>query len=260
MRLENKVCLVTGGGSGIGKATSRLMAEEGAAVAVVGRTLEEIDETCREIQRNGGRSKSLCADISRPDEIQGAIEEAAEWGGGLDCVFANAGINGVWAPIDQLAVEEWEQTISVNLTGTFLTLKYAVPHLRARGGSVVINASINGTRVFSNSGATAYASTKAAQVAMTKMLALELASDAIRVNAVCPGAIDTEISDNTEKRGGDLGVDVHFPDGWHPLRGEPGSSADVARTVVFLLSDDARHITGTEIWIDGGESLIGINE
>ena len=160
--------------------------------------------------------------------------------------------------IDELSAEEWDQTMEINVRGTFLTLRYTVPHLKRQGGAVIINASVNGTRVFSNSGATAYAASKAAQVAIAKMTALELAEHGIRVNVICPGAIDTEIDDNTEERGtDDLGVPAEFPTGRHPLRGKPGSAEQVARLVVFLASDDADHITGTEMWIDGGESLLG---
>src|SRR5690606_13470790 len=138
--------------------------------------------------------------------------------GGINIVFANAGVNGVWAPIEELTPEEWDETIAVNLRGTFLTIKYTVPYLKQRGGSIVVNSSINGTRVFSNTGATAYAATKAAQVALTKMLALELAPHAVRINVVCPGAISTQIGENTQKRDLDeLGVPVEFPEGWHPL-------------------------------------------
>lgn len=260
MRMREKVCLVTGAGSGIGRKTAILMAREGGRVAVLSRTREEIDEVVEEIRNAGGEAISVCADISDPDEIRSAIEEVVGAFGGLHVVFANAGINGVWAPIDEIEPEEWDQTIEVNLRGTFLTLKYAVPHLRKAGGAIVVNASINGTRVFSNTGATAYAVTKAGQVALVKMLALELAQDGIRVNVVCPGAIDTDIDDNTEKRDTDrIGVPVEFPEGWHPLRGKPGSSEHVARVVLFLASDEAAHVTGTEMWVDGGESLIGIN-
>jgi NAD(P)-dependent dehydrogenase (short-subunit alcohol dehydrogenase family) len=260
MRLANKVSLVTGAGSGIGKRTAVLMAKAGAQVAALSRTAEDVRETVDEIRAGGGKAIGICADISREEDMRRAIDEVISGFGSLDVVFANAGINGVWAPIEDLALEEWNETVAVNLTGTFLTLKYSVPHLKARGGSIIVNASINGTRVFSNSGATAYSATKAGQVAMVKMIALELARHRIRVNAVCPGAIQTDIQENTEtRRTSRLGVAVEFPDGWHPLRGEPGHAEDVARAVLFLASDDSAHITGTEMWIDGGESLIGIN-
>jgi NAD(P)-dependent dehydrogenase (short-subunit alcohol dehydrogenase family) len=259
MGMEGKVALITGAGSGIGKATALLLAADGVRIGAAGRTEEELDESVAEIERAGGKAVPVLADVSKPDEIGEAVDRlAAEWGR-LDIVFANAGVNGVWAAIEELEPDEWENTISINLNGTFYTLKYAVPHLKRQGGSIIINSSVNGTRVFSNTGATAYACSKAAQVAMAKMLALELAEHRIRVNVICPGAIETSIDENTEKRDvDDRGVAVEFPEGWHPLRGEPGASDDVAQLVRFLASDAARHITGTEMWIDGGESLIGI--
>jgi NAD(P)-dependent dehydrogenase (short-subunit alcohol dehydrogenase family) len=258
MKLKDKVCLVTGGGSGIGKSTAIRMAAEGARVAVLSRTTDEIDDTVRQIRRAGGEAIALCADVSRREDMERAYAELVKAFGSLDVVFANAGINGVWAPIEELALEEWNKTISVNLTGTFLTLKLAVPHLKNRGGSIIINSSVNGTRVFSNSGATAYSATKAAQVAIAKMTALELAPHKIRVNVICPGAITTRIEESTEKRHLEqVGTPVEFPEGQHPLAGKPGSADQIAAAVVFLASDDADHITGTEMWIDGGESLIG---
>jgi NAD(P)-dependent dehydrogenase (short-subunit alcohol dehydrogenase family) len=259
MRFRDKVCLITGGGSGIGRKTAVLMAREGAKVAVLSRTMEEVEEAVEEIRSEGNEAIPVCADISEPEELKAAVDEVVKAYGGIDFVFANAGVNGVWAPIEDLEVEEWDQTIAINLRGTFLTLKYTVPHLKKRGGSIVVNASVNGTRVFSNSGATAYASSKAAQVAMTKMLALELAPSGVRVNVICPGAIDTGIQDNTDARGiEELGVPVDFPQGMHPLRGGPADSEHVARVVLFLASDDAEHVTGTELWVDGAESLIGM--
>jgi NAD(P)-dependent dehydrogenase (short-subunit alcohol dehydrogenase family) len=258
--MKDKVCLVTGAGSGIGKATALLMASEGARLGVLSRTAEETEETADQIRRGGGEALAVCADVGDAAQMRSAVDELASAFGTIHVVFANAGINGVWAPIEDLEPEEWDRTIATNLRGTFLTFKYTVPHLKKQGGVVIVNSSINGTRVFSNSGATAYAATKAAQVAMVKMTALELAAHDIRVNAVCPGAIDTEIEENTEQRGtGALGVPVEFPQGWHPLRGRPGTAAQVARAVLFLASDEASHVTGTELWIDGGESLIGIN-
>lgn len=259
MQLSGRVALVTGAGSGIGKAAAVLLAKEGARVAALSRTREELEKTVAEIEDNGGEGMVVTADVSRPEDMQRAVREVTDRWGRLDVVFANAGVNGVWAPIEELDPEEWDKTIAINLTGTFLTIRYAVPHLKKQGGSIVVCASVNGTRVFSNSGATAYASSKAGQVAMTKMLALELARDRVRVNVICPGAIDTEIDENTERRGvEDLGVPTKFPEGPHALEGKPGTSEQVARLVLFLASDASDHITGTEVWIDGGESLLGL--
>lgn len=260
MQLADRVALVTGAGSGIGRAAAVLLAGEGARVGVLSRTEEELRETVAEIERRGGEGMVILADVSDPEQMERAVREVVGRWGRLDIVVANAGINGVWAPLEELEPEEWDRTLDINLRGTFLTVKYAVPHLRQRGGSVVVMASVNGTRVFSNSGATAYACSKAGQVAFAKMIALELARHRIRVNVVCPGAIETEISENTEHRDiEELGVPVEFPEGWHPLRGKPGTAEQVARLVLFLASDASDHITGTEVWIDGGESLIGIH-
>ena len=258
IQLNDKVALVTGGGSGIGAAAARLFAQKGAKVGVLSRTEEEVHQVAEEIRNTGGEAFELTADISVVDEIKPAIDQLVQTYGQLDIVFANAGINGVWAPIEELEPEEWDQTIRVNLRGTFLTIKYAVPYLKKQGGSIIINSSINGTRVFSNTGATAYSTTKAGQVALTKMLALELAKYRIRVNVICPGAIDTQIEDNTVQRHLKQAREpVSFPEGSIPLTGgSPGSSQQVAQLVLFLASDASDLITGTEIWIDGGESLM----
>ncbi len=256
--LGGKVALVTGGGSGIGEATALLFAQQGARVAVLGRTVDELQNTVDQITKAGGEAISVIADISQADQMERAIAEINTKWGQLDIVFANAGINGVWAPIEELAPEEWDRTININLRGTFLTVKYAIPLLKKRGGSVVITSSVNGTRIFSNTGATAYSCTKAAQVAFTQMAALELAKHRIRVNVVCPGAITTNIDQSTQQRNIDKEKEpVEFPEGEIPLTdGKPGTSQQVADLVLFLASDRASHITGTPIWIDGAESLL----
>lgn len=258
MQLAERVALITGAGSGIGKAAAILLGKEGARVAALGHTPEGLDETVAEIERGSGQALTVVADISKPEAMQAAIKQVIERWGRIDIVFANAGINGVWAPLEELEPEEWDRTISTNLTGTFLTVKYAVPYLKKQGGSVIVTSSVNGTRIFSNTGATAYSCTKAAQVAFTKMVALELAPDQVRVNVICPGAIETNIDQSTEQRDLDkVRLDVEIEHGGQPLKeGKPGSAEEVAQLVLFLASDASRHITGTEIWIDGAESLI----
>jgi NAD(P)-dependent dehydrogenase (short-subunit alcohol dehydrogenase family) len=258
MQLEGRVALVTGAGSGIGKATAKLFAREGARVACLGRTPESVQETVREIESDDGAALPLIADISNHDAMRAAVEELDRQWGRLDIVFANAGINGTWAPIDDLEPDEWRQTVDVNLNGTYLTLHHTVPLLKREGGSIVITSSINGTRRFTGAGATAYAATKAAQVAMAQMLAVELSQHGIRVNVVCPGAIDTKIEEDMEVRNlEEAEVPVEYPAGKIPLTGgEPGSSEQVAELVLFLVSDQADFITGTPVWIDGGQALL----
>ena len=258
MALTGKVALVTGAGSGIGKATAVLLAQQGASVAALSHTADEIEETVAEIKRNGGEAITCVADIGQEEQIKQAVQQAVGQWGRLDIVFANAGINGVWAPIEELSLADWSRTITTNLTGTFLTMKYAVPHLKKQGGSVIVTASVNGTRVFSNTGATAYSTTKAGQVAMTKMLAVELAPHNVRVNVVCPGKTETEINENTEHRNTEkVKFPVEYPKGSIPLGdGKPATSEQVAELVLFLASDASSPITGTEVWIDGASSLV----
>lgn len=258
MQFKNKVALVTGAGSGIGKAAAVLLAKEGAKVFLLGRTEKELKKTAEEIIHTGGEAAFITADVSSSAEMEKAFAALIEHYEQLDIVFANAGVNGVWAPIEELKPEEWDETLAINLKGTFLTVKYAIPYLKKQGGSIIVTASVNGTRIFSNTGATAYSSSKAAQVAFTKMAALELAKHKIRVNVICPGAIETEIDDNTEKHNIEKEKEpVEYPEGSIPLTdGKPGSAEQVAQLVSFLASESSSHITGTEVWIDGAESLL----
>lgn len=256
--MTRKVALVTGGGSGIGKASALALAAEGAAIGVLGRTGSEVNKTVDEIEAAGGQAIALVADISDEHEMREAVDLLVSRFGRLDIVVANAGINGVWAPIDDLKPEEWDKTIAVNLRGTYLTIHLTVPHLKADGGSIVVVSSINGTRTFTTPGATAYTATKAGQVAMVQQLALELAKHRIRVNAVCPGEIETNIDANTELRGEEeTAIPVEWPEGQVPITGGlPGRSRDVAEVVAFLASDRCRHVTGSPIWVDGGQGLL----
>lgn len=198
MNFTNQVALITGATSGIGKATARLLAEQGTKVALLGQNQEKLDRVTAEFKQAGLEAMPVLADISQDQEVRPAIEQVAGRWGRLDIVFANAGINGVWAPLEELTADDWQKTLDVNLKGTFLTVKYAVPYLKKQGGSIIITSSVNGTRMFSNTGATAYACSKAAQVAFTKMVALELAKHHIRVNVICPGYIETNIEQSTE--------------------------------------------------------------
>jgi NAD(P)-dependent dehydrogenase (short-subunit alcohol dehydrogenase family) len=252
-QLTGKVALITGAGSGIGKSAALLMGAAGARIVALSRTLKEVEQAADEIRQAGGDAFAVQADVSAQDQMRAAVRLAVERWGRLDVVFANAGVNGVWAPLEDLSLEDWNRAFDINLTGTFLTVQAALPHLKKQGGSIIVCSSVNGTRVFSNTGATAYACTKAAQVAFTKMLALELAPHRIRINVICPGWIDTQIGDNMEVRN----LETRIGDIWVPLTGnQPGRPEQVASLALFLASDASDHITGTEVWIDGGESLL----
>ncbi|MBD8065270.1 SDR family oxidoreductase [Devosia sp. PTR5] len=257
--LNGKVALVTGAGSGIGKAAALALGRAGAAVVVMSRTAEEIEATAREIETAGGKALAVPADTTDDAAMKQLIAKTVETYGRLDIVVANAGINGVWAPIDELEPDEWDKTITVNLRGTYLTIHHAVPVLKhGGGGAIVVISSINGTRTFTSPGGTAYSATKAGQLAMVQQLSLELGQHKIRINAICPGAIESEINDNTEHRDSEkAAVPVEFPEGDIPLTGgKKGKAEDVADLVLFLVSDASRHITGSPVWIDGGQSLL----
>jgi NAD(P)-dependent dehydrogenase (short-subunit alcohol dehydrogenase family) len=256
--LHDKVALVTGASSGIGRAAAIRLAQEGAKVGVLARSEDKLNDVVDEIAQVGSEALALDADVSSFDEVKRAVDQVIKKWGRLDILFANAGSNGVWAPIDELKPEDWRSTIDANLSGTFYTIKCCFEALRKRGGSVIVTSSVNGTRMFSNSGASAYATSKAGQVALTQMLALELAQHRIRVNVICPGMIDTPIHEKTTRRDlEDAQVPVEFPEGTIPLtHGKAGSPEQVAELVLFLASDRSSHITGTPIWIDGAQSLL----
>lgn len=255
-RLKDKVALITGGSSGMGLATAQLFSQEGAKVALLARGQEKLQRAVASITAEGSEAMAVAADITEPHQVEAAVRDVVDRWGGLDILFANAGINGIWAPIGLLEPDEWNKTITVNLTGTFLTIKYALPYLKHQGGSIIITSSVEGTHIFSSAGATAYACSKAGQIALAKMIALELTEHRVRVNVICPGWIGTGIA--TERRGlEDLGVPVEYPEGIVPLTGgEPGQPEDVAQLVLFLASDASSHITGTVVVIDGAQSLL----
>nr|WP_183570467.1 SDR family NAD(P)-dependent oxidoreductase [Paenibacillus endophyticus] len=250
--------LVTGAGSGIGRASALKLARAGANVCLLDLIDERTADVEEEIRGMGRQAEFYDVDVSDPVRMERAIRAAADRFGRLDIVFANAGINGTLAPIEDLTPEAWDDTLAINLKGTFLTVKNAVPYMKAKGGSIVVTSSINGNRKFSGFGMSAYSSSKAGQVAFAKMAALELARYRIRVNVICPGGIETNIGENTKssKEVDKIRIPVVYPEGSQPLEHGQGRPEQVADLVWFLASDRSSHITGTEIYIDGAETLL----
>lgn len=258
MEMQGRLALVTGAGSGIGRAAALRLGQAGADVGLLSRTREELEEVAAQLLDMGRKPLVLVADTSSEADMRRAFETIGSEFGRLDFVFANAGVNGTWAPLDELSYDDWNKTMSINLGGTFLTLHLAVPLMKEQGGSILITSSINGTRTFTTAGASAYSTTKAGQVALAQMAALELARHRIRVNVICPGAIESEIDDNTSKENvEEAKVPAKYPEGTVPLTGgKPGTAEEVADLVLFLASNRSRHISGTPVWIDGGQSLL----
>jgi NAD(P)-dependent dehydrogenase (short-subunit alcohol dehydrogenase family) len=256
--LEGKVAFITGGASGIGKGAALRLAQESAAIGIADMQDEEGQAVVQEIEKAGGKAVYARTDVSQPDDVRNAIEKTVQAFGRLDVVFANAGINGMWTPIEELQPDEWDKTLDINLKGTYLTLHFSIPHLRAAGGgSVLITSSVNGNRTFSNAGASAYSTSKAGQVAFMKMAALELGQYQIRVNAICPGAIHTNIDQRTQKRDTEeVEIKVELPEGKPGVNQGQGEPEDVADVALFLASDLSRHVSGVELYVDGGASLL----
>jgi NAD(P)-dependent dehydrogenase (short-subunit alcohol dehydrogenase family) len=257
-QFAGKVALVTGGGSGIGRATAVELGRQGARVAVLSRNQHRIDETRARVVDAGGEAIGISADVTSEDDLDAAVRRIDETWGRLDLVVANAGANGAWAPLDELTLDEWNRTIANNLTGTFLTVKASLPLLKRQGGAIVVVSSVNGTRNFSNPGTMAYSTSKAGQVAFAKMVAIELAQHGIRINVVCPGAIRTNIDASTDRRNLDaIRWPVDFPRGRFPMKdGGAAEPEQVARVIAFLLSDAADYVSGTELWVDAALSLL----
>jgi NAD(P)-dependent dehydrogenase (short-subunit alcohol dehydrogenase family) len=246
-RLEGKVALVTGGASGIGRATALALAREGAKVVIADVAVEDGEETVRMIEENGGEAIFVETDVSQPDQVEVLINEAVETYGRLDCAFNNAGIEGEQAPTPDCTEENWDRVININLKGVWLGMKYEIPQMLKQGGGAIVNmSSVAGLVGFPNS--PAYVASKHGILGLTKTAALEYATEGIRVNAVCPGVIRTAMVERAT--GGDPEVEAQFAT-MEPV-GRMGKPEEVAEAVVWLCSDAASFVTGHSMVVDGG--------
>lgn len=250
MKLKGKTAIITGGGTGIGKATALLFAEEGANVLITGRREEKLREVKEEAGENGERIDILSCDVSREEDCKKTVEHAVEKWGGIDILFNNAGVLYA-SPTHETDTETWEKIFDINVKGTYLMSKYAVPHMLVRGGGAIVNnSSVVGLKGMP--GLAAYVASKGAVTQLTRSMALEYAAQGIRVNAVCPGAIETPMVVE------DFFGNVEDPESakqyllsLHPV-GRLGKPEEIAHSVMFLVDDNVKFMTGNMLSVDGG--------
>jgi len=247
MRLDGKVGIVTGAATGIGLAGAEALAREGASVVLCDVDAERGAAAAQQLRDGGARALFVEADVSVDEEVAAMVAEAVDAFGGLDLAFNNAGIEGALASTHVCTLENWTRTLSVNLTGVWSAMHHELPYLLERGGGSIVNtASIAGLVGFA--GAPAYTASKHGIVGLTKAAALEYATLGIRVNAVCPGFIDTEMADRLT--GGNESLRA-AAEAQEPM-GRFGDTSEIADAVVWLCSDESSFVTGQAIAIDGG--------
>jgi NAD(P)-dependent dehydrogenase (short-subunit alcohol dehydrogenase family) len=250
-RLEGKAAIVTGAASGIGRASARLFAREGARVLVVDREAVALDATVASIAAEGGEAIAHVADVGDEAAVKGYVARAIDAFGAVDAIYANAGISGGLVPLFEQSVEYWMEVLRVNLIGPFLAIKHAAPAMIAKGrGSIVLTASVAGLRA--NAGGNAYSASKAGVISLAQTAANSLLGSGVRVNAICPGLIETgmtkPIFDWARGRGteGKIGQ-------LNPLQ-RAGVPEEIAAMALFLASDEASYVNGQAFPVDGGLS------
>lgn len=249
MRLKDKVAVVTGGTSGIGQATAQLFAREGAKVVITGRNQERGDEVVTGIKSGGGQALFIPADVRMAVDCRQSVQKTINAFARLDVLFNNAGVFYAHNTLD-CSEEEWDLQIDINLKGTFLMSKFALPHMIAQGGGVIINNS-SGWGLVGGDKAVAYCASKGGVVLLTKAMAIDHGRENIRVNCICPGDVETPmLPEDARFRG--LKWDEYIAGCANRPMGRVGTADEIAKVALFLASDDSSFMTGAALAVDGG--------
>ena len=246
MKLSEKVVVVTGGSRGIGYAIAKLFSENGANVVITSQDSQRLEKASSEIPNSFG----IVADIRKKDQVKNVIDKTIEKFGKLDILVNNAGIFPKIKKLHEIDEDEWNQVLDVNLTGQFRFTKEAIPHLQKTSGSIINISSDAGLKAYQGFNADAYSASKAALIVLTKCWALEYAKDKIRVNCICPGVVDTDMTKPFMK----TEQDVEFMNNEHPI-GRIGQPIEVGNAALYFASDESSWTTGAVLTVDGGESI-----
>jgi NAD(P)-dependent dehydrogenase (short-subunit alcohol dehydrogenase family) len=245
-----KVAFVTGGGTGIGRAAATAFAQEGASVAVVGHIREHVEEAARAIEQQGGRALAITCDVSRADDVKAAIERTIDAFGRLDFAFNNAGVEQPLTPLHEIADEDWERLIAVDLAGVFHCMKHQIPVMLKQGSGVIVNTS-SGAGVKGIAGQAAYCAAKWGLIGLSKAAALDYARAGIRVNVIAPGYVDTPMMERFTGGTPEGRAKVNEEE---PV-GRPASPEEIAAAVLWLCSEQAAFVVGHALVMDGGQTV-----
>ncbi len=249
--LQGKSAVITGAGSGIGRATALLFAREGAAVLAVDRDLTGVSETVSQIVAAGGHATALAADAGSEADVTRFVAQALDALGGIDVLYANAGVSGGTVPFLETTVEQWNEVLRVNLVGAFLAIRAVAPHMVAKGrGSIICTASVAGLRA--NAAGAPYSASKAGVISLVQTAANALIGTGVRVNAICPGLIETGMTQSLFERARARGTENRIGQ-LNPLQ-RAGQPDEIAAAALFLASDNSSYVNGQAIAVDGGLS------